>query len=75
MISEEGHKFCTFKHANNLMDVDFECFVDEEHQYLSNLKVPWAGDEMDIEYVLALKAFEAAEWCQDMDFFGNVNKK
>ena len=61
MISKEGHELRIFKDANNLMDADFEHFVDEEHQYLSTLKVPQASAEMHVEYVLALEAFEAAE--------------
>ena len=61
MISEDGHELRVFKDTNNLTDADFERFVDKERQYLSTLKVPWASDEMHVEYVLALKAFEAAE--------------
>ena len=61
MISEDGRELCIFKDTNNLTDADFERFVDKERQYLSTLKVLRASDEMHVEYVLALEAFEAAE--------------
>ena len=49
-----------FKAAHQLADEDFERFIQEEWQYLANLK-KLHGNELEFAYVQALEALEDAE--------------
>lgn len=48
------------KTAHLLQDQDFETFLQEEQEYIANLKNP-RGNPFEFVYVEALEAFEDAE--------------
>ncbi|KIJ39952.1 hypothetical protein M422DRAFT_127352, partial [Sphaerobolus stellatus SS14] len=60
LISTLQTELGIFKAAHQLTDEDFERFIQEERQYLVNLKKP-RGNELEFAYVQALEALEDAE--------------
>ncbi|KIJ30002.1 hypothetical protein M422DRAFT_187667, partial [Sphaerobolus stellatus SS14] len=60
LISELEAELVVLKSAHLLQDQDFETFLQEEQEYVANLKNP-RGNPLEFAYVEALEAFEDAE--------------